>query len=298
MCAVLGFLVIYDVERKSICVQVGRVLKDDNPAKEAPDRNTPLVHTQISSCFRNKTLHVAGNSISRGIYFSLYALLEQQRDAAELPKSASLANLTNLTWTDREYQKKLCQKDECWPPKPACTAVVNNTAIHLVNTWTQQIHNLVEHLNMTFRAYTPDYTVIQIGLDHVAEGNRDEWKVALDMTWPTLSGLVRNYYKKKPESHLLLTPVYHFNETLNHNKKMSNKLVDTWNQDLKQRIKDDGWWSEAWFSWHEYTSHFVDQALLGVNGLQMDDWVHPNSVTMAEITMDIMAALCRPLKHL
>lgn len=254
--------------------------KDLPQRSRRADANT-LMMKHATSCLSDKTIHIAGNSIYRGLYFGIHSLLVRGIDNG------------SFSWTDRESQKSLCNKTEVWPPKPSCTTHVNETNTTIINTWTQRLHQLTMHLNMSFQDYKPDIILVNIGLDHVAQGSTTEWERALEGDgWAALPRILNNYFQRKTRK-MIWSPVYHFNEKLNQNKKMNNSMVDLWNKMLYEKIKTEAWLTQSWFHWHVKQGQSVDEALSSnVSRVGMDDWVHPDTNTTLELLRSILSELC------
>ena len=240
----------------------------------------------IQECFRGKTVHVAGNSNFRGVYFTMHSLLEHKSDGND--------DLTGVSWENRTVQKLLCQKDDIWPPKPSCETYANQTQTTLVNTWTQKLENWLNHTKMTFSDNSPDFIVLQVGLAHVRTDRSPRpraWEKAFDDHWPAIVDLSMSYFEKYPNSKLLISPVFHFNEKECTEKEVNNSQVDLWNAMLKAHLGT--FFQQDWFIWLDSPQQIVDKALLGLDGLGMDDWVHPDSKSLRAFSMEIMRAICQ-----
>lgn len=238
----------------------------------------------IQDCFRGKTVHVAGNSNFRGIYFTMHSLLEHKNDGTD--------DLTGVSWENRTVQKLLCQKDDIWPPKPSCETYANQTQTILVNTWTQTLEHWLNHTKMTFLDYSPDFIVLNVGLTHVrTDKSPHAWEKAFDDYWPAIANLSMSYFEKYPNAKMLISPVFHFNETLCTETDVNNSQVDLWNAMLKAHLGT--LFKKDWFIWLDSPQQIVDKALLGLDGFGMDDWVHPDPKSLLAFSMEIMRALCQ-----
>lgn len=233
-------------------------------------------------CVKHKTVYFAGNSISRGLYFTMGAMLAGLRD-------------TGVQWMDLGYQKKMCNKTKEWPPQPSCSTKIDATGTTLVNTWTQKLNELDADLTMSFRTYRPDVSIVEVGLDHVAsefrrtEGGKFAWEQSLDRHFGHVADVVERYFNANPAARLLWRPVSHFNET---NQHFNNAAVDSWNKQLLRRISERQWLTKKWFRWYTSAAQVIDRALRGEGGLHMDDWVHPDTNSHLRITSNIIESAC------
>lgn len=236
-------------------------------------------------CLQDKTLYFAGNSLTRGWYFSMGAMLEG------LEK-------TGIKWTDRSYQKKMCQKERSWPPTPSCSMVVGDSATLLVNSWTQTLNELKADLEEFFGSYRPDVTIVEIGFEHIAhEWNLTErgtplWEVTLEEQFEPIAEVVQRYYTANPDKRILWRAIPPFNENACSNEHLKNEVVAEWNRKLHAQIERRQWLDKPWFQWDEGAVQLMEQALQERDGLRMDDWIHPDANTHLLMAKGIMQSIC------
>ena len=251
---------------------------------------------KLPSCLEGKTVAFVGNSIFRGLYFTVNTILRPNISTS----------YKGVHWMNRESQKLLCGKDQSWPPKPSCTSHVPGTNANttLINTWTQQLEEVVQHLNMIFQEYSPDVVLLNVGMGHFSNQAQPVWEQHLKDTWPNLTSLIEPYFEtQNPSAKLLWSPVFHFDEQKCTNKRINNSVVDLWNSRLGQHLVD--WQKRKWFSWLSSQSGIVDTALgldTGTNTtlangdnhllLGMDDWIHPNGAASLAMVADLARNIC------
>mmetsp|Transcript_65167 Transcript_65167/g.146459 ORF Transcript_65167/g.146459 Transcript_65167/m.146459 type:complete len:279 (-) Transcript_65167:68-904(-) len=237
------------------------------------------------ACLRNKTIFFAGNSITRGIFFTLSALLkyDDNFDAA------------TPFWRDREEQKHFCKQGPLG--LTSCRFYIKSLDLSIVYLMTQRLDALCESLQKAERRIQPDFVVAEIGLDHTTH----EYNVTADKRYlfekslEEQFGCVANQVEsmgRELHTKFIWRQVSHFNESGAWDSKWTNANVDLWNREMYEHMAARNWLEMEWFRFYSGSAELIDQALQKQDGWGMEDWVHPNSFTMAKLTRDLVNNMC------
>jgi len=251
-------------------------LQHGGPARPLYDRAT--------ECLGGKKVFFAGNSISRGIYFALAALLE----------NSPSYNTSEALWRDRRAQKELCM----WGPLGMLSCQYKMRDTMLVYSMTQRLESLEEKLQKAFQRFQPDVVVMEVGMDHtcyqyeVDETGLRGFERNLDSEFDKVAAMMEGYHAERGGSRFVWRAVSHFNETNDWDPAWKNTYVDLWNTRLHGHLQRRGLLDQEWLNWYPKSAELIDRALARTDGFAMEDWIHPDSHTLLQLISDLLPSLC------
>lgn len=239
----------------------------------------------VKDCLRGKTVFLAGNSITRGLYFTLGAMLLH----------GNHHDNSTAMWRDREAQKWLCQGGPLG--LLSCRYDVQALDTRLVMSMTQRLDEFVDQLKRASKKVQPDIVIVEIGLDHIT-GQYDVdgtgaigFERNIDEEFENVAHAMEHMHGDFGTK-FLWRAVSHFNESSAWNKAWTNKNVDRWNQKLFEHFQARNFLEAEWFRYTTSTAELIDLALQKKDGWGMEDWVHPNAETMAQLVREVAPNLC------
>lgn len=241
---------------------------------------------EAKQCLRGKTVYIAGNTVSRRIYFTLKKLLEDEVDF-----------LSNFT---ADWDKHVKEKDCLLGPLGfmSCRADIVNADVTLIHSFTQRLEEFQRQMKKANRKKIyPDIVAVEIGLDHIENQVAFDdlgtfvFEKTVDSEFANVSSMMDQWWDNH-KTRFVWRAVPHFNQSAAPNAEWTNAKVDRWNQRLFQNFQANGYLDSDKFRWYSGTAELVDKALARQDGLAMADWVDPDTETVLKLTTDLVANLC------